>query len=337
MNSIERVNCTLDFKRPDRIPVHLWWLPATEWKYGTAFNTLLEKHPMDIVYVGRDNPEDNEMLFKAGAFTDIWGCGWENHNPGFCGQVRVHPLADSALISSFKPPLKEATVGFDGLNEKIEKEHRRGRFTIASPGMGIFHRMDFLRGTADLYMDLMDITGDTVRLRDMVFEYKMKELAGYLKTDIDGVQLNDDWGSQTSLLIPPRVWRDFMKPCYREYITAVRKAGKRMFFHSDGYIKEIYPDLIEIGVEAINSQVWCMGVEELGREFAGKITFNGEIDRQHILSGGTPENVRKAVRLMKKHLMTNNGGLIGQAEIGPDVPLETMEAALTAWNSEEGI
>jgi uroporphyrinogen decarboxylase len=331
MTSVERVNRTLDFLKADRTPVMLWWMPATVMKYGERFKNLIEKHHQDIAFVGRQNPEDDDTLFREGTFTDIWGCRWENVNPGFAGQVFGHPLEDLSALKSYRPPLDQAVVGFENVKRQIETTHRNNQFALASPGVGIFHRMDFLRGTMNLYMDVMDVTNDVKRLRDMVFEYKMRELDGYLETEIDGVQLNDDWGSQRSLLIPPSVWRDFMKPCYREYFSRVKKAGKRVFFHSDGYIREIYPDLIEIGVEALNSQVWCMGVESLGREFAGKITFYGEVDRQGVLSKGSPEAAKCAMDTMSRWLKTEKGGLIGQAEVGPDVSLETIETLLSAW------
>lgn len=74
-----------------------------------------------------------------------------------------------------------------------------------------------------------------------------------------------------------------------------------------------------------------MGVEKVAREFAGKITFWGEISRQTILPHGTPEDVRNAARQMKALLCTGGGGLIGQSEINRDVPLENVEAFLKAW------
>ncbi len=64
-------------------------------------------------------------------------------------------------------------------------------------------------------------------------------------------------------------------------------AGKKLFMHSDGHILAIYPDLVEIGIDAVNSQIFCMGVEKLA-PFAGRITFWGEIDRQHLLAHATP-------------------------------------------------
>ena len=87
-----------------------------------------------------------------------------------------------------------------------------------------------------------------------------------------------------------------------------------------------------MGVDAINSQLWCMGVEKVAREFAGKITFWGEISRQNTLPHGTPEDVKQAARTMIQALHVNGGGLIGESEINRDVPLANVEAFYTAWD-----
>ena len=100
----------------------------------------------------------------------------------------------------------------------------------------------------------------------------------------------DDWGSQKSLLINPKQWRKIFKPLYKEYIDLAHQAGKKIFMHSDGYIFDIYGDLIELGLDAINSQLFIMDIEEIGKHFGGQITFWGEIDRQHLLPHGTAPN-----------------------------------------------
>jgi uroporphyrinogen decarboxylase len=169
-------------------------------------------------------------------------------------------------------------------------------------------------------------------LRDIVFDFNRKFLKRWLEHDIDGVNFGDDWGQQRALLISPVKWRKLFKPLYKELIDMCKANGKHILFHSDGNIMEIYPDFIEMGVDAVNSQIWCMGVEKVAEKFAGKISFWGEISRQDILPNGTPRDVKDAIELMKKKLVVNGGGLIGQSEAGADVPLENIEVALKGWN-----
>ena len=79
------------------------------------------------------------------------------------------------------------------------------------------------------------------------------------------------------------LWRRIFKPLYREYAAVARHFRKKIFIHSDGLILDILGDLFEIGYDAVNSQIFCMGIDRL-RSFRGKITFWGEIDRQRTSS-----------------------------------------------------
>ena len=89
---------------------------------------------------------------------------------------------------------------------------------------------------------------------------------------------------------------------------------------------------IELGVHALNSQVWCMDPHVLGERFRGRITFWGEINRQSTMPHGTPDDIRREAAVMREHLATAGGGLIGQGEIDGLTPFENIETLMTAWN-----
>jgi hypothetical protein len=88
---------------------------------------------------------------------------------------------------------------------------------------------------------------------------------------------------------------------------------------------------VEIGIDAINSQLFVMNIEELGRLYGGKITFWGELDRQRVLPFGTPEQVRAAVLRVRRALDCGRGGVIAQMEWGLRDPQENILAAFAAW------
>ena len=90
-------------------------------------------------------------------------------------------------------------------------------------------------------------------------------------------------------------------------------------------------DLIEVGVHALKSQVTCMGGEELGRRFRGRLTFWGEVDRQEVLHRGSAADVERAVRDMREHLWAD-GGVIAQCEFGPGAQPENVIGVFRAWN-----
>jgi hypothetical protein len=197
--------------------------------------------------------------------------------------------------------------------------------------MDLFERMQFLRGSEALYMDLGYGVSELFKLRDMINDFFLREIELWCKTDVDGIRFFDDWGAQRSLLMSPKMWREIFKPLYAEYCRLIHGAGKFVFVHSDGHIDAIIPDLIEIGVDALNAQLFCMDIEELGRKYKGNITFWGEIDRQRLLPYGEPEEIREAVGRVRQALDTGHGGVIAQLEWGKPDPRENIEAAYEAW------
>lgn len=85
-------------------------------------------------------------------------------------------------------------------------------------------------------------------LLSRLHQFYLKELQVWASTDIDALMFMDDWGTQGSLLISPAMWREIFKPLYGEYVEIARSKNKKIFMHSDGYILDIIPDLIELGL-----------------------------------------------------------------------------------------
>lgn len=142
----------------------------------------------------------------------------------------------------------------------------------------------------------------------------------------------DDWGGQNSLLINPLIWHKLFKPLYREYIQIAHKNNKFVFIHSDDYILPIIGNLIKIGLDAINSQLFCMNIDEIGKKFKGKITFWGEIDRQHLLPYGSIIDIELAIKRVYTNLY-NNGGIIAQCEFGPGAKPENVLQVFKTWDT----
>jgi hypothetical protein len=103
-----------------------------------------------------------------------------------------------------------------------------------------------------------------------------------------------------------------------------------VWFHSDGNIIDIIPDLIELGVDVLNCQASVIGLDKLSR-FAGQIAFRTDIDRQTVLPFVSPSEVKKYVFNLFRKLGTPNGGIIACGEISEDVPLENIQAMYEAF------
>lgn len=332
MNSRGRVIKTLQFEKPDRVPRQVSYLPGAMNNYGDFLRQLMKKYPDDFGATQYESPAKEftkGSQYEIGTYVDEWGCVWENEQTGVQGEVKK-PILDSwSKLDSFKPPFHLLGRNMESVNESCAKS---SLFLFGSLCPRPFERYQFLRGTENTFYDIMDQSSQFRKLLAMIHEFYMKELEQWVSTDVDAIAFMDDWGAQNSLLIKPELWREIFKPLYTEYCQIIHKHGKFVFMHSDGYIFDIYEDLIEIGVNAINSQLFCMDICEIGRKFKGRITFWGELCRQKLLPHGTTEQVRAAVRKVYENLSSNGGGVIAQCEAGLDSRLENLEAVYDEWN-----
>jgi hypothetical protein len=333
MTARERVNRTLDHQPVDRAPRELWTTPHT-WMFRKAeLDRLRAAFEWDF-----DGPKfkygpavrAKGVEGALGSYTDAWGAIWEVAEAGVVGEIKHPILADGSALDSYQPPW-ELLDGAD-LSRVNRSCAESSRFMRPGTQVRPFERVQFLRGTENALMDLAYDAPEMRRLLGMLHDFGCREMEMWARTDVDGVTFMDDWGSQTALLISPDMWRAIFKPLYRDYCRILRARKKRVFFHSDGFIEEIYPDLIEIGVDAVNSQLFCMDIEKLGRLYNGRITFWGEIDRQRTLPFGTEADARAAVRRLRRALDQGQGGLIAECSWERGTPYENVFAVYDEWS-----
>lgn len=332
MNGRERVKAALTFSHPDRAPRDLWALPYVGLFRKNELDAFLAEFPPDLGGIqlspGQSN-DDQERYRQAGSYVDEWGSTWYLGEPGVVGEVKRPAIADWSDLAHFQPPWQLVRGrDFSFANRKTEESDR---FILSPCTARPFERLQFLRGTEALFTDIAYGTAQLRTLIDMVHEYYLEDIRGWCSSNVDGVMFMDDWGTNSALLIRPKTWRELFKPLYKEYVSMIHAAGKFAFFHSDGHIAAIYPDLVEIGVDAVNSQLFTMNIEELGRLYKGKITFWGEIDRQHVLPFGSTDEVRAAVRRVRAALQDPAGGVIAQCEWGVDNPSANIRAVYETW------
>lgn len=338
MTSRELVKLTLEFKNTGgRVPVDLWTLPWAETHYPKELKELrADYHNFDIVQF-----PDSKKIYKTplitkgdmyaeGQFTDEWGVEWKSIHAGIVGEVKT-PIVpaedenweDTSLVHF---PEELLTIDVDAINAFCAST---SQFVLSSDLVRTFERLQFIRGTENLFCDIALENKGMLKMLARIHDFNCRLFELWGTTDVDGLFMMDDWGTQRNLLINPEAWRKYFKPLYKEYAEIAHKHGKKLFFHSDGYTLEIIPDLIEIGFDAVNSQIFCMGIDKLAR-FKGQITFWGEMDRQHKLVSGTPKEIDDAVKEVFAALWAD-GGVIGQCEFGAGANPALVAQLYRAW------
>jgi len=155
---------------------------------------------------------------------------------------------------------------------------------------------------------------------------------------IDVILFGDDLGMQTGPQISPRMYRQFFKPRHKLLWNRAKElADVKVMLHCCGGVRELLPDLIDAGLDAINPvQTNCsrMDAAELKAELGKDITFwGGGCDTRDILPSATPEQVAEHVKAQVKVLRPGGGFVFQQVHnILADVPPENIVAMFDAVN-----
>lgn len=331
MTSRELVYQTLEFNGPSRAPRQLWVLPWAEQNHPKDLEVIRKVYPDDIVISPSFCVEKDQSigdLYEVGEATDGWGSKFINYQKGIIGEVKEAIVKDDLWedLSNVHIPIEWLTINVEKVNQFCQSTEQ---FVLAGCLPRPFEQLQFIRGTENLFVDLMLMPEGLKRFMDRMHSFYCELVEKWAKTDVDGIFFMDDWGSQTSLLINPKMWESIFKPMYKDYIDIAHKYGKKAFMHSDGYIADIYTHLVEIGLDALNSQIFCMDMTELSK-YKGQITFWGEIDRQNILPFGTETEVSEAVNKVKD-ILWKDGGCIAQCEFGPGAKPENVKKVFETW------
>lgn len=335
----EIVTRALNFECPERVPRDIWGPPWAKMTYPDAVERLSNRFPSDLqdasdIYRPSSRKRGNAHL--VGEYIDEWGCIFENLQDGIIGEVKTPIIEDVNDLSALQAPFEILPDNMEKARDSVNRQAAASdKFFGGNMPPRLWERMQFLRGTVESMMDTCD--PDTCKpLLKNLQDFYLRDLEFWVKTDVDYIFFMDDWGSQQNLLVSPAAWRELFKPLYKEYCDLAHAHGKYVFMHSDGNIQEIYPDLIEIGVDAVNSQLFCMDMDLLRDNAKGKITFWGEIDRQHILISKNLDDGRKAVQQVVDKLYSPEGGIIAQFEFGPGANPDMPEVLFEEWERLTG-
>lgn len=250
--------------------------------------------------------------------------------------IAAHPwpnLADPRRIAGLK---------------SLAQRYRAEGFAVVlkDPFAGIFEMSQRIVGMEAMMMLMALNPAVAGALFDKLLELKLAfwemalpELARW----VDVVTYADDYGTQHSQLISPAMFRKQLKPRLKTLFARIRQLAPhtKQFFHSDGNVRPILPDFIEIGVDILNPiHVAATGMEPvaLKRDFGRDLVFwGGGVDTQSVLPTGTPQQVRDDVR-RNLEALAGGGGYVFAAvhNVQADVPPENFVAMWQAWQDFGG-
>jgi uroporphyrinogen decarboxylase len=318
MTPRERWLAVLSGKVPDRTPMDYWGTEeATEklLKHLGCNNywELAEKLHIDRIvnvapaYIGPPLDEDVDIYGRR--YVDI------PYETGSYRECNYNPLADFTTIEEIEANYAWPTTDLFDFSVIPAQVEGKEQYPVRGGGSEPFLIYADLRGREQAFMDMV-LQPEIVhycldKLFDQAYDYTAR-IYEQIPGRVDMSYVAEDLGGQEQLLYSPKSIHEFLLPRMKRMIDLVHSAGAKVFFHSDGAIRPIIPDMIEAGIDILNPIQWrSPGMERGGLklDFGDQVVLHGGVDNQQTLAFGTVDDVRTEV-LDNLRILGDGGGYI---------------------------
>ena len=175
---------------------------------------------------------------------------------------------------------------------------RREKFVGFMCAGGLFERSHHLMGMEEALVNYLEYPDEMAALLRVIADYKIKYIkmvAEQIHPDI--IFYHDDWGSKQNVFLPPRVWRQIIKPLQKEIADTIHACGMIYMHHADCICQPIVTDMVEIGVDIWQGTIAQNDIVEIQRVTEGKLAMVGGIDGPKVdIENITEEEIRAEVR-----------------------------------------
>ena len=369
----ERVVAALEHREPDRVPISFGCLHDSIHVFGhrklkahlglqggedriqdpfqqNVFpdERLLSRFQPDFlpVYASPAKPFELRFYNEGGfrKYRDEWGTIYRQplvDGIWFDFESTIWAGKTAAEIRAHKLPDPSDPSRFEGLRARVEKMLRETDKAIVAhaPTGGIVEHSYWLRGMQDSYMDMAADPGMVELVADRVAEWLEVYWTRYMEEIgdlVQVVQMGDDLGGQDGPLFSPDIYRRIFKPREKRLIDIVKRRSRaKIYFHCCGAVREYIPDLIEIGVDALNPvQIQARNMDSAGlkKDFGKDLCFwGGGANPNAVMSRGTPEDVRREVKKRVEDFAPGGGFVFASVHnIQSEVPAANVVAFFDA-------
>lgn len=242
---------------------------------------------------------------------------------------RVSPLRKAESLQQLEDyPFPDASrYDLQLMKNQVEAAHAAGRVVVC--GIGHMYESAWqIRGYENFLMDMATEPEMCAYILDRLCERNTRVAELAAEAGADYISTGDDVANQRTLMFDIDMWRRFIKERWSKVYNAAKsiKPDIKVWYHSDGNIMDIIPELIEIGVDILNPvQPECMDLSEIKKRFGSRLVLDGTIGTQTTMPFGTSDEVRAIVRKRKQDLGSEGALILSPTHLlEPDVPVENV-------------
>lgn len=183
------------------------------------------------------------------------------------------------------------------------------RYSVGRWWYCYYERLWSLRGMKNALMDFYLYPDEVHRLFDKLTQFYLRAMERAKKElNVDAIFVGDDIGTQAGPFFSPAIFKEFLKPYYKQLIDKAHELGMHFWLHSCGNIELFLDDFVEIGLDVIHPiQKFAMNQIEVAKKYIDRICILVGFDVQHTIPYGTPDEVKKEVREIIDALANEKG------------------------------
>lgn len=154
-------------------------------------------------------------------------------------------------------------------------------------------------------------------LTEKIARFNMENARRLIDAGIDGLIIADDLAYQRGLLLNPQVLRKHVLPSLKSQVAGMSRGGVPVFFHSDGNINEIIPDIIEAGFNGLHciDRNSSMDISDLQLKYGSRLCLWGSLSAEDLIKAHDPGFLKGmldmicAAALKKSFILGTDSGL----------------------------
>jgi uroporphyrinogen decarboxylase len=247
----------------------------------------------------------------------------------------ISPLRNATSLRELEEyPLEDySRWDFTAMAEQVRASHQAGCYAEAWVGH-MYETAWQIRGYEQFLLDLIERPAWAECLLERLFQQNLIRARAAAQAGADLITTGDDVASQTALIFSKDLWRRLILSRWGAVWGEVKRIhpAARIWYHSDGNISDIIPEMIDAGLDILNPvQPECLDVDEVYRRYGKHLSFDGTIGTQTTMPFGSAEDVRRRVREVIDKYGRQGGLLIAPTHVlEPEVPLANIDALFDA-------
>jgi uroporphyrinogen decarboxylase len=302
MSNLERLLTTIRLQEPDRVPTFEEDIDGgviEKIKPDTSLEDFFEYMDLDAITLAEWKGDTYQVIDESkGMFRDKWGAiRCFGAASDFVPVFMEAPIKSERDLKGYVPPDPDLSGSYKLLEDWV-KRFKGKRAIVIAPVDPFLSIRECLLGQVE-YFKAIKMNPDLIeRLNEIAGNYCLKYIKNCIDIGVDIVFVAGDIATSLGPMLSPVDIQRFIMPNNRRIIQYVKSKGLPCLRHTDGNIWKIFDMLIDAGYDGIHpiDPVAGMDLGEAKVKYGERICLLGNIDCSHLMTWGTADEVREAVK-----------------------------------------